>query len=275
MKRILLTTAALLAAMPGPAFAGTLVLNTGYNHNNAGLLPIGQQDQTWIKIASYEPPTTLVTVAPAWVVSPPTPWIVSSSAQWLGPRMSAAGTSGTSPSRPAYSIFRKCFCLLDGPGPQVNPTINISVRADDNVHVWLNSVTQTLIAPIAGNHSGGPARAYPSQQFPANPQYFRAGRNCIYVLVEDNVAPPGNFIGFTLIGTVNAPGLMPNPAVGLNGNFGPCGCPSEPNSSEGGHGTATGDQHNDSAAVQGIVDFAEARRLAHGEAPADAAQPQP
>lgn len=279
MKRIVLTAAALSTAIPGSAFAGTLVLNTGYNYGTNGTLPVGAQDQTWIKIASYEPPTAAVAVAPAFVVSS-SPWTPMPNAQWLAPRVSSATTSATSPNRPAYSIFRKCFCLLD----TANAQINIQVRADDMVHVWMNTVTNTMVSPRPGNHSSGSPWPYPSLQQPANPQYFRVGRNCIYVLVEDNVAPAGH-IGFALTGQVSAPGLMPNAATGVNGNFGACGCPTEPNSADVGHGTVgpgtvghgtpAADQAEDSAAVQAIVTFAEARRLAHGEAPAEVAAPQP
>lgn len=294
MKRFLLTAAALSTAIPGPALAGTLVLNTGYN--NGVPLAIGQQDQTWIKIASYEPPVS-APVAAAWVISTGG-YSTLPGAQWLAPRSSPLSTTGpnsTSPSRPAYSIFRKCFCLLDTAGAQ----LSLRVRADDNVQVWLNSVLNTLAPPQAGQLSSGLGIPYPSlPQYPANPHYFRLGRNCIYVLVEDTVA--NGAIGFTLAGTVSAPGLMPNAATGVNGNFGPCGCPTEPNSADVGpgtvgpgtygpgtvapgtfgpgtvgHGTPHADQAGDSAAVQAIVNFAEARRLAHGEAPAAAAAPQP
>ena len=227
MRKELSTFAASFILVPGTAFGGTLVLNTGYNYTATTpgtMLNYGAPDPTWIKIASYEPPAGVVPVAPARVVWPGT-WAVLPNAQWLAPRNSSASTIGvnaTSPSCPAYSIFRKCFCLLD----RANAQMTIDVRADDNVQVWLNTMLYTVIGPVAGNlNISQPPHHYSSSNVPAHSEYFRVGRNCIYVLLEDNVA--WGALGFTLAGTVSAPGLMPNPATGNNGNFGRCGCPTE------------------------------------------------
>lgn len=258
MKRLLAASLGFCLAMTfsSAASAGTLVLNTGYNYSTNSALPFGAQDPTWIKIASYEPPATTVSVSPAWVVNQ-VGWATLPGAQWLSPRVSSATSAGTSPSRPAYSIFRKCFCLLDG---FLNAQLSINVRGDDNIQVWLNTALNTLIPPLDGRHVVGQLpRSYPSLQFPANSQYFRVGRNCIYVLVEDNYAPPGA-IGFILSGSVSAAGLMPNPATGINGNFGSCGCPSEPNSADVNGGTPTAS--NEADVVRAIVRIAETRRLA-------------
>jgi hypothetical protein len=256
MRKSLLAVAGILISAPS-AGAAPLVLNTGYDHATSALFAIGTQDPYWIKIASYEPPATSVNVNPAWVI-PPGGFATFPNARWLAPRSSPLSTTGpngtgTTPGRPAYSIFRKCFCLLEG---YLNPQLAIDLRADDNVQVWLNDVRNTLIAPINGNLGGGPPRSYPSQQSPANPGFFRTGRNCIYVLVEDNIA--GGAIGFTLTGSVSAAGLMPNPAIGPAGNFGRCGCPSEPNSADVGPATASDAERE---TVRAIVQFAEGRRL--------------
>lgn len=226
-----------------------MLLNTGYNHATSSLYPPGAADLYWIKIASYEPPAAAVPVAPGRVVPVPYPYAFINDANWIAPRLSMASTAGTNLARPAYSIFRKCFCLLNG---YANPTLSLEIRGDDYVHVWLNSVTNTLVAPTMGNYF---ASHGPPHQGTAQPQHFRAGRNCVYVLLEDVT---GN-IAFTLAGSVNAAGLMPSPASGNNANFGPCGCPGEPNSTEGGGGTPTAS--DDREVVRAIIRFAEARRL--------------
>jgi hypothetical protein len=228
-------------------------LNTGYDHGSNTLYPIGAADNYWIKIASYEPPAPAVAVAPARVVNLGSPWGTIAGARWIAPRLSSASTSGTNHGRPAYSIYRKCFCLLEG---YANPTLSVAVRADDYVQVWLNNVTNTIVGPTMGNYfssQGGP------HQGVAKPDHFRVGRNCIYVLVEDVT---GN-VAFTLAGSVNAAGLMPIPAIGNNGNFGPCGCPSEPNSADGSPGSPTASNGNE--AELAIDRSAEERR--HGGAP--------
>ncbi len=270
MKK-LLAALGMLAFIPGTGSA-QLILNTGYDHAALGLVQIGAPDPYWIKIASYEPPAPAVQIAPARAVllpsgpwAPPldipatsnTPFIPS---RWLAPRVSPSSTTGpngtgTSHGRPAYSLFRKCFCLLRG---FANATLSIRVRADDHVQVWLNNLPNTLVAPAMGQYflsQGGPLQGAAQQAGPTLPGYFREGRNCLYVLVEDLT---GN-VAFTLAGTVNAAGLMPNPAIGTNGNFGPCGCPSESLSADGSPGPLAAS--SDSEAIQAMVRLAEARPL--------------
>lgn len=252
MKRSLILAASALLLVPGTAAGDPL--DTGYNHGSSTYYLLGNADNCWIKIASYEPPAPSVAVAAARVIDPNIASWGSVGAPWIGPRPSPLSSGGTSPANPAYSIFRKCFCLLSN---YANPQISIRVRADDNVQVWLNSVTNELISPIIGNYfSGmGPPRAYPAAGQPSNPEFFRAGRNCLYVLVEDQLG----HIGFTLAGTVNAAGLMPGMAFGPDGDFGPCGCPGgNPATGGGAIGQAA---EGEAETVQAIIRFAEARRL--------------
>lgn len=258
MKKIILAAAAALFSMSRPAVADPL--DTGFNHGNANYYLVGQQDNYWIKIASYEPPTSSVPVAAAFVLNPAiATWGPVPTARWIGPRNTPFSSGGTNVGNPAYSIFRKCFCLLAN---YTNPQLSIRVRGDDNIHVWLNTVTNTLIAPVMGNYftNQGPPLAYPQPPLNSNPGFFRRGRNCLYVLVEDYLG----HIGFSLSGTVNAAGLMPGMAFGPEGSFGPCGCPGE--TGQGG-ATPTGSpagspvSDDDAAVVQEIIQFAETRRL--------------
>lgn len=109
----------------------------------------------------------LPTVSPAWVLNrslggPPTPWAPPLSvtagsppttfpSQWIGPRPVVASSPGSSATFPAYSLFRKCFCLMPGFS---NPRVSFSIRGDDTVQVWLNNVTNTLVGPATGNWNG-------------------------------------------------------------------------------------------------------------------------
>jgi hypothetical protein len=255
-----------------PATANTiLALNTGYNNGAfaAYTIPASQpsniSDQYWIKIASYEPYVASISVSPAWVFNHAWgPWAVpltasattpATQSRWIGPRPVVASSPGASVSNPAYSIFRKCFCLM--PGYQ-NPLLSFQIRGDDNIHVWLNTVTQTLVAPVIGNWGGGAPRS----SAPTNLAMFRTGRNCIYVLLEDNYA--GGQMGFDLAGTVSAVGLMPIAAQGVEASFHPCRCPSGEAgalSPDGSTQELGGGPVADAAALREVIRFAEARRL--------------
>jgi hypothetical protein len=105
---------------------------------------------------------------------------------------------------PGYTIFRKCFCLLPN---FKNASLKFNVRSDDAIQVWFNTQTNVALPPHPGNH----AAATPWSSQASNPKWFRVGRNCIYVLLED----VGGFMGFDLVGTIQAEGLMPLPASGV------------------------------------------------------------
>lgn len=243
MKKALFPVAAALIAMSSAAQAQsqTLLLNTGYDHANNALYAPGAQDQYWIKIASYEPPatgTTTVPVAAAWVYAASGPWRPSLSltttpaigSRWIGPRVSRNSSAGTSLSNPSFSTYRKCFSMPQG---FQNGQINIRIVADDLVHVWLNDVNRTLIPQSHGRFQGGT----PLTNANTNPG-LTAGRNCIYVLVEDIAG----ITGFDLAGTVSATSGAITPLLAAND--------SPP-------GVARGD---DSGVVRAIVALAEARR---------------
>lgn len=264
MQKALAASTALLIGTT-PALGQTVLpLNTGYDHalsapyGTPASQPSNIRDDFWIKIASYEPPSSSTTVSEAWVLSQTWgPWAFpltttlttpASPSRWIGPRPVAASSPGASITNPAYSIFRKCFCLMQG---FKDPTISFDIRGDDQIHVWLNTVTQTLLAPVIGNWGGG----QPRKSLPSSPGMFRVGPNCLYVLLEDNYHP--GQMGFDLAGAVSAWSLMPMPAKGTNASFEPCACRAT------GPGTAAGAggaRHDDSAVLQAIVNYAETRR---------------
>jgi hypothetical protein len=223
MRHLRLLALALLGASSGTAVGQTkLPLDTGYDH--AGLAhypapamfsgPSTTADDYWIKVASYEPPAPSAAVAPAWVLDISTagwPSMVGNS-RWIGPSPTHASATGTKPSDPAYSLFRKCFCLPNG---FRDPKLNFQLHADDRVRVWLNDVTSTLAGPADGLTAAGLSGAT------ANAGDFREGLNCLYVLVEDYY---GMNMGFNLRGTVEAWGLIPVAGRGVGVSFEPHTC---------------------------------------------------
>lgn len=233
-----------LVSTAAMAQSTSMPLNTGYDHANfvvygAPGSPSMIKDNYWIKIASYEPPATSVPIAPAWVIAPSTGWAAAmANSRWIGARTTSSSATGVSASNPGYSIYRKCFCLMKG---FKNARINFQLRADDNVQVWLNGVTTTLVGPVFGR--------FPANQQPLTGQTttgFKQGKNCIYVLVEDT----GGNAGFNLAGDVTATGLMPHAAYGIEQSFAPCNC----------EGQSTPTAAN--AEIQQLVQFAEQRRIA-------------
>ena len=251
MLKSLLMASALTMAFSGAAMAQTTMpLNTGYNHATyspyatpAAVSTI--QDNYWIKIASYEPPASSTSVDPAWVIAKGGWTTPLPNSHWIGPRNVNTAPTGSSPSNPAYSIFRKCFCLMKN---FKDARLNFQMRGDDNVQVWFNSVTNTLVAPQSGQWNGPTINAQTQSG-------FKTGKNCIYVLVEDT---QNGQMGFNLAGSVSAQGLMPQPAAGVGQSFEPCKC--ESNGPVPGMAQKTVDE--DKAVLAEIVKIAESRRKA-------------
>lgn len=240
------------------ASAQTIVpLNTGYDHAiynpyPAVTIPVSTtQDRYWINIASY--PTTSPAVAPAFVLESPLGWLPPlPSSSWISATNQVASATGTNPSNPAYTIFRKCFCLLPN---YTAPQISFTARADDTLQVWFNSQVNVLLPPQAGSFAGP---ALPS--LPSNPVWFHVGLNCIYALVEDTF---GVQTGFNLAGTIQANGLAPQPALGVNQTF-TCPCNT---GSQNPFPSNVGVDHDDREVVAALVQIAEERRLSHTRLP--------
>ena len=227
----------------GPGGPNVVPLDTGYDHalhSPYSAVP-GAQDHYWINIASY--PTSVPAIAPAFVLPPPTGWLAPfPSSHWISARNVAASHPSTHVSNPAYTIFRKCFCLTPA---YSNPTISFNARADDTLQVWFNSQANVLLPPQFGSFNG-PAR--PS--LPSNPAWFHAGRNCLYALVEDTY---GGLMGFDLEGTIQANGLASQPAFGVNGTSACAGATTL--------SRISAESNEESQIVAAILKFAEERRL--------------
>lgn len=255
----LIAVLAALLLLSNSANAQTTVpLNTGYNHSiftpYAPVFgPSNTLDQYWINIASY-PPTTTPPVWPAFVIQsawvPPLP-----GTNWISARNTWASGAGVNPDNPGYTIFRKCFCLLPG---YKDAKLSFELRADDSIQVWLNTQTNQVLAPTWGNHSGPTLKA-------GTDRGFRVGKNCIYVLLEDYY---GGAMGFDLLGSVSAFGLLPTPAAGTGQSFEPCACKSQgpvavaeaSSKLKVGVASALKVEDDDGQIISEIVKVAEARR---------------
>jgi hypothetical protein len=245
----------------------TVPLNTGYNHSVFSVYPASPQnpsppsylDNYWINIASA--PNT--PAGPAHLLHPANiaPWAPAfANSNWISAWSNVISQTGTAPDNPAYTIFRKCFCLLPN---FKHARLSFSVRADDSVQVWLNSQMHQVLPPSDGNWNSAP--------FPGSiDHHFDVGRNCLYVLVEDI----HGHMGFDLVGSVTADGLLPMPAAGAAGTFEPCECdrvqPGPPGSK-----SAKSFVEDDQQVIQAIVKIAEARRTAKQRAPSQGEAPKP
>lgn len=201
------------------SFAGTLPLNTGYDYSNWNTYSYGSNDNYWIRIASY-PPVLPNQVGPSWAVStvgtswaPPLAGPTGIPSTWIN----AFGSTNQSPSSssgppPFYAIYRKCFCMQPG---YSNASIRGSVRSDETIQIWLNSLLYTVLPPSPINLNGPPYQINFTNQ-----TAFRTGRNCLYVLVEDT----GVHTGFNLAANLTANNITPIIAQGPNMSFAPCSC---------------------------------------------------
>lgn len=220
MRKLHALLALTLLGTSSAAMSQSLPLNTGLNHANfTTYSPLGTPDNYWIKIAATNPP-----LGPAFTIPHPhwlPPLTLPASdggfqSTWVGPTTTGASPSG----QVTYALFRKCFCLMSD---YKEAKLNLKIRGDDGIGVWLNGVNNVVV-PYQGGSFNGPAI-----NGAATPAQFQKGRNCLYVLVVDT----GSVVtGFNLAGTVSAYGLMPVAAAGTGGSFRPCTCEGRPAVSE-------------------------------------------
>lgn len=259
MKRMNLMAAVFaLLVFSSYAIGQTLQLGTGFDNTLTVQAPYpnppnatsNQPDNYWINIATF--PTTTPAVGPAWVLrSPQAGWwpVLLPSSRWISAWQTAASPLVTNPANPGYTIFKKCFCLL--PGYQ-NPNLSFRVRGDNNINAYLNTTLNVVLNPAPGAFNS----PVPLSSLPNNPAWFRTGKNCLYVYLEDQ----GGLMGFDLSGTVSAIGLLPTPAMGTNGSFTPCSCPGGPGPVGVPNAVAREAGDDEGRIVQEILKIAEARR---------------
>ena len=228
-----------------------VALNTGYD--NAALAPYTTVtaststtiDNYWINLMSYPPVTA---PAPSWVLQHPgAPWNAAlPSTHWISGRPTA-GSPGTQ-NDPGYTLFRKCFCLLQ---EYTQPALSFKVRADDTVQVWFNTQLNVVLPPSPGQYNGPALTSVPSKT-----TWFRPGPNCLYVLVENY----GGYMGFDMEGVIQAYGLMPGAAAGADQQF-ECPCRTRVNRSASFAQAPSSDAAGDDEVIKALTRIAERRRL--------------
>jgi hypothetical protein len=130
------------------------------------------------------------------------------------------------------------------------PLLQFTVRADDTIQVWFNTQLNVVL-PASPGSFGGPVIT----SLPSNPAWFRPGRNCLYVLVENY----GGYMGFDMQGVIQAYGLMPGAAAGAIQQF-PCPCVSGPTAPRELAATSRSSVTDDEV-VNALKAIAERRRL--------------
>lgn len=256
MRNKLTLILAALLALGTFANAQTVVpLNTGYDHSPlvqnmypAVTTPTSTtRDDYWINIASY--PTTTPAVASTFVIRPAGVWAPAlPNTNWISARNSSLSAPGTTAANPAYTIFRKCFCLQKGFSKAY---LKFNARADDLFSVWFNTIGNVVLAPQTPGNWNGPVRSG------ATEKGFKVGKNCLYALVEDYT---GN-MGFNLAGIVSAYGLFQTPAKGPQGSFEPCTC-SEPGPAGGARRMIRiEDDDDEQVVIKQLIKIADTRRL--------------
>jgi hypothetical protein len=252
-----------LFAFGTTAIAPALPIDTGYNYLTYGAYPAPPlsgnssiQDNYWINVASYQPPSMSATVAPAFVIKDNSPWSppYTPNSRWISALPTWNSSPGSSGNDHAWTLFRKCFCLA----PNFNSaTLSFRARHDESLQIMLNSMTNVLYGPAPANFNWTvPVVNVP----PAKLQALHAGKNCLYVLLEDT----GGAMGWDLTGDFNANGLYPYAAAGAQQSF-PCDCGAHPGPVP--YGTSataarSSMQADDSDVIAGIVKLAESRRKA-------------
>jgi hypothetical protein len=256
LKNLLIAPLAALFALGSSAMAVGLPIDTGYNYSPVfapyALPPLNVAstivDNYWINLSSF-PQTTPLSPFPSYVLRHngfAAPWAVPMpGSNWIGPRNKNTSATGTTSSNPAYTIFRKCFCLEQGFN---SASLSFRVMNDNDIQIWLNTQFNPLLGPTLTSWAT-PSSLITST--PAQLKYLHAGTNCLYALLEDD----GGVMGFDLSGTFNANGLYPDPAVGIDQTF-RCPC------TQGPAGRMAAPAADDQEVVSAIVKIAEGRRRA-------------
>ena len=168
---------------------------TGYNYATGSVYAPGSPDPNWTIVADTDPNTT--EPRPAWVIQGNPSWLPPlPGSQWI--------SSGPSTSTSGKYTFESCFCLQE---PIDKPVLDLRLRAADQAEVYLSDGSNGDFTD--GGHLLGttPNFSYeepsPTQMTLFAAEYFRAGRNCIRVVVanEDKVG-----MGLNLAGSMTTQG---------------------------------------------------------------------
>ena len=178
----------------------TLPIATGYNYATSSEYAIGNADPNWAVVADPDPHTS--EPRPAWVIDRNPAWKEPlPGTKWISSYPSAADETN------GKYTFESCFCLREGFG---RPTLNLSLRADDRADVYLSDGSNGSFGASGGHLLGStPATSSystsnPTQVTPPAANLFKAGRNCIRVVVENTNSVA---MGLNLSGSITTRGL--------------------------------------------------------------------
>ncbi|MCB9864834.1 MAG: hypothetical protein H6820_15875, partial [Phycisphaerales bacterium] len=156
-----------------------LDISTGVD-DNGNILPLNVPDDSWTVIS--EPPPLGTLPRPAVTIPANSAWLTIPGTRWIS--ANATGPNGT-------YIYQLCFCLDKR---YRNAALDFIIRADDEFDVVLNG-------NFLGTYGGCFNCPTPVGLTFANPNLFRAGENCLHIVVR-NLG--GVVTGFDLQGTVRA-----------------------------------------------------------------------
>jgi len=162
-------------------------LNTGFDETSSTLLPIGSlpagtSDDDWSVVSPGATRPAKVVIDPPSNWGPPLP-----GTRWI----SVDPNRGTSLPGVTQLSFERCFCLAANAR---DVSLDLQLLADNEASVSLNDQRLTAV----GGAFTGPLLTLHATGSPGD-GFFRAGRNCLRVDVNDF----GVFTGFTLAGSVS------------------------------------------------------------------------
>jgi hypothetical protein len=185
----------------------TITLNTGYNHDNQQVFPIGSPDLFWTVYA--DPIFTNIEPRSADVINKHTAWQSAQdppNSQWI-----SYTKNGSTGIKQGPYVYQKCFCmtkaLWENKDAIQQSSLDVSVRSDDRFYLAVNQIPSSgnnLLASGGGNGGfmGPPAVL---QITGSNLlRHLRPGRNCLFVTVEDI---GGVITGFNLVGSLTTTGI--------------------------------------------------------------------
>lgn len=132
--------------------------------DTGGLIAVGDDDDSWTVTCDASGGAT---PRPATVINPNSAWNTIPGTQWIS--ADTTGPNGT-------YCYEYCFCLEPG---YSNPLVDINLRADDQVDVFLNG---NLIGSLPNGTFNDPS---PTNVMTTDPDFFNDGENCIELRVQN------------------------------------------------------------------------------------------
>ncbi len=172
----------------------SIIISTGYDQINGGLLPTGEYDPLWTVVETPNP--SLSVPRPAYVLQPNGAWAISPDAKWISVFPDASFNDDNESPEPPYG-FELCFCVCE---PQTNITIDVTVRSDNFHHLFLQDADDINILDLTttlGNHNLPPVTANETIS-------LTQGNYCLRADLRNT---GGTAMGLQIAGTVTGQGL--------------------------------------------------------------------